>query len=128
MTNGRLLDTNFVITFVNGESGARNYIQDMDVAVPSIVLGELYFSAYKSVRVAENIAQIENFARIRRIIDYDAGTARIYGQIKNQLKTEGRPIPEHDIWIAAIALQYNLVLVTQDRHFEQVDRLQTESW
>jgi tRNA(fMet)-specific endonuclease VapC len=37
-------------------------------------------------------------------------------------------IPENDIWIAASAVQYGLTLATRDRHFEEVERLQTEAW
>ena len=41
---------------------------------------------------------------------------------------KGRPIPENDIWIAAIALQYDLTLITRDTHFGEVDNLKVESW
>jgi len=39
-----------------------------------------------------------------------------------------RPLPENDIWIAAIALQYNLTLVTRDAHFQEVENLQQIRW
>ncbi len=44
-----------------------------------------------------------------------------YGEIKNLLKEKGKPIPENDIWIAAIAKEHNLVLITKDKHFRLVD-------
>ena len=44
-----------------------------------------------------------------------------YGEIKNSLKEKGKPIPENDIWIAAIAKEHNLVLITKDKHFKLVD-------
>ena len=55
-------------------------------------------------------------------------TARIYGDIKNSLKEKGQPIPENDIWIAAIAQQYTLTLATKDIHFEAVENLKVEIW
>jgi len=57
-----------------------------------------------------------------------ATTAQQYGDIKNQLRAKGRPIPENDIWIAAIAMQYQLTLVARDGHFHEVDGLQVEAW
>lgn len=54
----------------------------------------------------------------------DAETARQYGEVKNRLRLKGRPLPENDIWIAALALQYDLILVTRDGHFQEVENLQ----
>ncbi len=58
----------------------------------------------------------------------DVETARYYGDIKNQLRLKGRPLPENDIWIAAVALQHNLTLVTRDAHFQEIENLQVVGW
>ena len=126
--SGKLLDTNAVIALQNGDPGIREFLQKNDVIVPSIVLGELYYGAYRSGRLQDNLAIIEDFATSSKILNCDVATARLYGAIKQQLKLKGRPIPENDIWIAAIAQQHGLTLVTQDTHFEAVDGLQLESW
>ncbi|WP_375340510.1 PIN domain-containing protein [Plectonema radiosum] len=47
---------------------------------------------------------------------------------KYLLRIKGHPLPENDIWIAAIALQYNLMLVTRDAHFLEIENLQTVTW
>ena len=44
------------------------------------------------------------------------------------MRQKGRPIRNNDIWIAAIAMQYDLILVTRDSHFDEVESLQTERW
>lgn len=62
------------------------------------------------------------------VLGCDAETARRYGEVKNGLRQKGRPIPENDIWIAAIALQYDLTLVARDVHFGEVDGLKVEAW
>ncbi len=41
---------------------------------------------------------------------------------------KGRLIPDNDIWIAAIAMQHNLILVTRDSHFDEIESLQIERW
>lgn len=53
---------------------------------------------------------------------------REYGVIKNQLRVKGRPIPENDIWIAAVARQRDLVLVSRDDHFAKVEGIKLEKW
>jgi predicted nucleic acid-binding protein len=50
-------------------------------------------------------------------------TARIYARLLVQLKRAGTPVPDHDLWIAAQALEHNLALVTGDRHFESIPQL-----
>ncbi len=89
--------------------------------IPSIVLGELYFGARKSGKKAHNLKRIDELAIKTPILNCDVKTTQQYGQIKDALRQKGRPIPENDIWIAAIALQHNVTLVTRDAHFEQVD-------
>ena len=44
------------------------------------------------------------------------------------LSNYGKPIPENDIWIAALALQHELTLATRDKHFKVVDGLETALW
>ncbi len=73
-----------------------------EVFVPIIVLGELYYGARKSAWSATNIARIDEFAARSSILLCDLTTAQQYGAIKNALRAKGRPIPENDLWIAAI--------------------------
>ena len=98
------------------------------MAVSSTVLGELYYGALKSGQSAGNLARIDEFAAAVGVLACDATTARHYGQVKARLKSRGRPIPENDVWIAAVALQHGLPVVTRDEHFKEVDGLAVESW
>jgi len=74
------------------------------------------------------LARIDEFALSSSVLGCDTDTAREYGTIKDMLRTKGRPIPENDIWIAAIGRQYGLILVTQDTHFEEIEGLKVETW
>jgi tRNA(fMet)-specific endonuclease VapC len=60
--------------------------------IPVTVIGELYFGAFKSKKVEENIQNISNLLESIPILGNSVNTARIYGEIKNQLKEKGRPI------------------------------------
>jgi tRNA(fMet)-specific endonuclease VapC len=128
--NGKyLLDTNIVIAIFADEAVVRQKLAGAgEVFVPSIVLGELYYGAQKSARIASNVARVDEFASDNIVLVCDTETARHYGEIKSELRAKGRPIPENDIWIAAIAKQHQLTLVTRDGHFNNVDRLLIEVW
>ncbi len=128
MTNGKLLDTNAVAALFKQDMVLKTTLGDVQLLIPAPVVGELYFGAYNSGRVAHNIAQLEQFLAQNEVLVCTSETGNYYGQIKQQLKKKGRPIPENDIWIAAIAVQYGLSLVTRDAHFNVIDNLITESW
>ena len=129
MSGNFLLDTNIVIALFRKDVVVENHINAADnVFVPSIVLGELYFGARNSSRVAHGIAEVDRFAAKNTLLNCDIDTARQFGIIKAQLKIKGRPIPENDIWIAAVAIQHGLVLATRDAHFREVDDLDYEVW
>ena len=123
-----LLDTNVIIAFFAGEQAVSQCLSEAEVLVSSTVLGELYYSAHKSAHAAANLSRIEQFAAAVQVLSCDGVTARHYGQIKDRLRIKGRPIPENDIWIAAIAQQYSLPLATRDEHFKDVDGLALENW
>jgi tRNA(fMet)-specific endonuclease VapC len=103
-----LLDTNIVIALFAAEQAVLDHLKVAgEVYIPSIVIGELAYGAYKSTRVTENLPRIEDFVASNVILTCDAVTAFHYGIIKDQLRQSGKPIPENDIWIAAAAIQYD---------------------
>ena len=58
----------------------------------------------------------------------DAETAKEYGRIKVELAQKGKMVPENDIWIAAVARQYELTIVTKDEHFGFINDLKITDW
>jgi len=124
-----LLDTNVVIRLFAGEEPVQDRFEEsQDVFLSTVVLGELYYGAYKSHRTSENLAQIDDLAASTTVLECIAATARQYGAIRNELRLKGRPIPENDIWLAAIARQHGLRLVSGDAHFAEVGGVTLESW
>jgi tRNA(fMet)-specific endonuclease VapC len=128
MLDSYLLDTNLLVPFLNGDANIKAKIRANGVFASSIALGELFYGAYKSGRVDENVKRVETLEDAIIILYCDIQTAKIYGNLKHELQRKGRPIPENDIWIAAIALQHDLILATRDAHFGAVDGLKLEIW
>jgi tRNA(fMet)-specific endonuclease VapC len=129
MSGRYLLDTNIIIALFAEEALVKtNLGQASTVFIPSIALGELYYGARKSGRTQANLSLIDELVSNSSILVCDTETAQQYGQVKNELRRKGRPLPENDIWIAALALQHDLILVTRDAHFQEVNNLQVVAW
>lgn len=122
-----LLDTNIVLALFAGEPlVVQRLAASQQTFVPVTVLGELYHGALQSVRVAENLARLRELSSRIIVLSCDTGTAETYGSIRTDLARKGKPIPQNDVWIAAIARQHDLVLLTKDLHFTHIDHLAIE--
>lgn len=129
MAGRRLLDTNAVIAFFRRDRAIHARMEQLDECFMStIVVGELLYGALHSSRATENIARVESFAMSVTVLPCDLQSAAEYGRIKHELRLNGTPIPENDIWIASVAAQHNLTVLSNDKHFDLVAQLQREGW
>lgn len=124
-----LLDTNIVIAHIDGEKAVNDRVKQISESfISTVVMGELFYGAMKSQKTSSNIFRLEKVVEEFCILPCDITTAKVYGLVKNEMKTKGNPIPENDLWIAAIARQHGLILATRDVHFSKVPELQVEKW
>lgn len=129
MSGDYMLDTNIVIALFAREASVLKSLMNVGcVFIPSIVIGELYYGAYRSGQRDANLARITQFVVDNVVLNCDVETAHHYGVIKDALHRKGRPMPENDLWIAALARQHQLTLVTRDAHFNHIPNLAVESW
>jgi tRNA(fMet)-specific endonuclease VapC len=120
------LDTSAAIAALRGDPQAVSAIQSFgSPCLPVPVLGELRFGAINSGRATENLIVIEGLASRCAVLVADAQTATVYAEVRAALKQQGRPIPENDVWIAAICIQHDVPLATGDAHFQSVRGLRT---
>ena len=96
--------------------------------LPVIVIGEYEFGLAGSKRHKELKAWFALLISECLVLTLDRESAGIYGTICAALKRSGTPIPSNDIWIAALAVQHSLPVVSQDRHFDLVPNLQRVGW
>jgi tRNA(fMet)-specific endonuclease VapC len=85
-----------------------------------MVLGELYCGAYLSGNPTRTLFEIRNFLSAVNLLSPEEATAEHYGRIRAQLAKGGTPIPENDIWIAALAMEHQLPLAARDVHFDRI--------
>ena len=124
-----LLDTNAAIARINGDPVLEALLRQADeIYVPVIVLGELYYGAENSAKISENLEQIEEFRRNVISLNCDIDTAREFGRLVHEQRVKGQMIPDNDMWIASVARQHDLAVISRDKHFEAVDNLKRKSW
>ena len=129
MNGDYLLDSNIIIDIFRGDKKAISRIKRLYVVyVPVIVIGELYYGANKSDQTPKRKLEVEQLEEIVTVLNITRSTARIYGEIKDKLRAKGRPIPENDIWIAAVAIEHQLTLITKDKHFENLEGIAIEEF
>ena len=126
MTGSKIVfDTNIIIDLFKKNQQVRNVVARTDaVCIPLIVLGELRLGARRSLERSVKEKEIADFMATSVLLLLNEHTTNLYADLKAALLEKGRPIPENDIWIAAIAVQQNLPLYTHDEHFREVDGLQ----
>jgi tRNA(fMet)-specific endonuclease VapC len=126
-----LLDTNHVSAIFKKQAHVFSRISassqsEFGVSLPTI--GELWFMVFNSARIAQNTADLQRVLTDFRPWDFHGGAALEFGRIKSELKRTGRPIPDVDVQIAAVARVNGLILLTADAHFNAVAGLTVENW
>jgi tRNA(fMet)-specific endonuclease VapC len=124
-----ILDTNALSAFLGDDRQLLHVLSPhWDLHFPAVVLGEYRYGLIGSRIRQQAEGKLDELEKVCTVLDSDSRTARLYAEIRHELKTKGHPIPENDIWIAAIARQYRLPVVTRDQHFDAVRGLQRVSW
>ena len=125
--NGKLVDTNVIISFFKGETELFSLFDDMEnLYISSITVGELMYGAELSKKSDFNRENYFCFCQQMKVLYPDLEIAKSYGKIKASLKEKGKPIPENDIWIAATCHAADLILITADSDFDFVDEISVE--
>jgi predicted nucleic acid-binding protein len=125
-----ILDTNAVTALLAGgkpmltallQSAGRHHL-------PLAVIAEYQFGLLALHRPARLQSLFRKLEADSLILYPDRETADFYATIRHDLRMKGRPIPENDLWIAALARQHSLEIVSHDAHFDQVDGIRRVSW
>ena len=123
-----LLDTNAVIAWLRHDDVLRHHVSRRTPLISLFSAGEMFFGIRKSARPEHNESALQRALVEFEIVVPDLGTARHYGDVFFGLRQKGRPIPINDVWIAALALQHGLPLLTRDAHFSEVEGLEVLAW
>jgi len=125
---GALHETATVVDLLSarGDADTVRAVETADtVFLPLIVLGELRCGFAVGRHGAMNEGVLRQFL-LRpgvEVLSPDQQTTQHYGAVYRQLRSQGTPIPTHDMWIAALVLQHDLALLARDRHFDALAQI-----
>jgi len=124
-----ILDTNALSAFIDGqETVAARLSVETRVAIPVIVLGEFRYGINGSRHRGAYERWLEEHLPEFEILTVTEPTTLAYARVRVSLKKLGRPIPANDVWIAALALQHRLPVLSRDEDFDVVPGLRRETW
>lgn len=109
---------------------AHRFMQYMGgLAIPSIVLAELYAGAYKHPNPSRLLSLIADLLQDLQVIDFDAACAAQFGQVRGTLLQQGISVSRMDLLIASVALVHNLTLVTHNTaDYRYIPGLHLDDW
>jgi len=124
-----ILDTNAISAFGFGDPAvAKAAAAPAMLYLPAVVLGEYRYGLLGSVRRIEIESWLNLFLDEVEILDIRRSTALRYAEIRRALKDAGTPIPINDVWIAALASEHGLPVLSRDGHFDLVQGLRRVTW
>ena len=124
-----ILDTNAVSALFAGErrladllAGTRRH------HLPAVVIGEYRYGLARSRHRATLAPLLEALVSASIVLPVEVATTPHYARVRDELRTRGTPMPENDVWIAALARQHGLAVVSRDEHFDLVPQLMRHAW
>jgi tRNA(fMet)-specific endonuclease VapC len=120
------LDTNRLTDLFRGDKELAERLATCDeIWIPLIVLGEIKAGFQGGAQRGRNEALLNRFLVKPTVGVLLPGreTAEHYARVFVQLKRAGTPVPDNDLWIAALVLENDLALITRDQHFERIPQL-----
>lgn len=127
----KVLDTDTCIAILRGNEAVieRRAATSDEVVTTWITAAELHYGAAKSVAPAENRALVGRFLGTLRILELDAASAQIFGEIKALLERQGRRLADADLLIGSIVAARQATVVTGNRrHYERIPGVTIEDW
>ena len=131
MTLRYLVDTDWVVHYVNGHAGIVERLDALKregLGLSVVSLAELYEGILYSADPSRSETGLNDFLRVVTLVGIDTEICRSFGRERGRLRAERTLIADFDLLIGATALRHNLVLLSNNRrHFERIEGLQIES-
>lgn len=124
-----LLDTNALSALAARDEELIKILESAPrLCVTIISVGEYVYGLTQSRHQKELAAWLDAFLARIELLQISRKTLPHYADIRQQLKEAGTPIPANDCWIAALAKEHRLPVVSRDKHFDAVKSLRRISW
>jgi tRNA(fMet)-specific endonuclease VapC len=120
-----IVDTNALSAFAERNQSVRESIlATQGPYLPVIVVGEYRFGLLSSRDKDKRLTWLAELMRQWDVLEITGETTLYYAELRQQLKVAATPIPANDAWIAALARQHGLGILSNDPHFDLVSGIQ----
>jgi predicted nucleic acid-binding protein len=117
-----VVDTNALSAWLDGDPAIERPLSFASgLLLSPVALGEYRFGLQASRECTTYESKLQELEQRFKVLAVDRATATFYASIRRYLKTNGTPIPWHDVWIAAQAKQHDVRILSNDAHFDYVD-------
>ena len=124
-----ILDTNAVSALLSEERAfLRRFPPYFHHHLPAIVIGEYKAGLLRSTIRADLEVRFRELIVESTTLDVNVETAEVYATLLASLRETGGPIPTNDIWIAALAIQHDVPLISSDPHFDRIPEVRRVTW
>lgn len=120
------LDTNRLTDLFQGDADLAGFLGGcQEVWIPFVVLAEMKAGFLGGTRQVQNETLLSNLLSRKTvsILYVSRETTEQYARLFVQLKRAGTPVPDNDLWIAALSMEHDLALITRDKHFDKIPQL-----
>ena len=121
-----VLDTSAYSVLLRGHEKLLILLEAAEIIYfPAVVMAELFAGFKGGAHERRNREILKEFLSRPSVVvlDVTCETAEIFAVVFTLLKAKGTPIPLHDVWIAAHAIEQGAVVATADHHFKKIEGL-----
>ena len=124
------LDTAFLADLFRKNPAAEMKLKEFvdareENSITVMTVAELYYGAYKSNRLEEEKAKVEQIKRKFLILEMNESGAQKFGELLSRLEKSGKTISDRDVLIAAIAISKgeNTIVTRNEKDFARISEL-----
>ena len=124
-----ILDTNALSAFADADRDLLKVLpSDRPWALPVVVIGEYRYGLRGSIQRTAREQWLDSLITAVTVLPISESTTTHYATVRHELKAANRRIPPNDSWIAALALEHQLPVLTRDSHFDHVSGIVRKTW
>jgi tRNA(fMet)-specific endonuclease VapC len=124
------LDTAFLADLFRKNPAAEKKLEELvaarkEISITVMTVAELYYGAYKSSRLEEEKAKVEQIKRRFLILEMNESGAQKFGELLSVLEKSGKKISDRDVLIAAIAISKgeSTIVTRNEKDFSRISEL-----
>jgi len=121
-----LLDTNRLTDAFRGEPDVVRTLESAaEVWLPFVAVAEIKAGFAAGGRAEHNEKLLLRFLQLPGValLYADRETLDVYARLFSQLRRAGTAVPTNDLWIASLAVQHQLPVMTRDPHFGRIPQI-----